>query len=95
MYLPLSTSAAFGVAFGILYKAASTLGRKRKKRGLNLLGEGEEEEEEDARSLSFKFQDFLWHGKVLPVKIIALFGRFNSYGANQTVQGVVCTVKRN
>ena len=63
MYLPLSTSAAFGVAFGILYKAASTLGRKRKKRGLNLLGEGEEEEEEDASSLSFKFQDFLWHGK--------------------------------
>ena len=75
MYLPLATSAAFGVAFGILYKAASTLGRKRKKRGLNLLGEGEEEE--DASSLSFKFQDFLWHGKVLPVKIIALFGRFN------------------
>ena len=63
MYLPLATSAAFGVAFGILYKAASTLGRKRKKRGLNILGEGEEEEVEDASSLSFKFQDFLWHGK--------------------------------
>jgi ferritin-like metal-binding protein YciE len=49
------------VAFGILYKAASTLGRKRKKRGLNQ--NLEDEEEEDGNSLVFKFQDFLWHGK--------------------------------
>jgi hypothetical protein len=51
------------VAFGILYKAASTLGRKRKKRGLDGdLGDLEQEEEEGS-SLAFKFQDFLWHGK--------------------------------
>jgi hypothetical protein len=55
--------AAFGVAFGILYKAASTLARKRRKRGLSALQE-EEGEEEEENSWQFKFQDFLWHGKL-------------------------------
>ena len=65
----LTILAAFGVAFGVLYRALTLItGRRRRKRSLlgQNDGQAEQEEEEEADQGVgglFILQDFIWHGK--------------------------------
>ena len=56
----LTILAAFGAAFGILYRALTLITGKRKKRSL---GDQEEDDEEGGGGAIVMFQDFLWKGK--------------------------------
>ena len=68
----LTILAAFGVAFGVLYRALTLITGRRRRRRKRSLGqndgqagqEGEEEEEADQGVGGlFILQDFIWHGK--------------------------------